>query len=97
MTFADAATPFCKAQIQAALDQLNQRCTARGTGAVRKPSVAPCWRETPEIIRKMVVHLAGLDRSVIEKIDRELSEEEKSKIRYASKYMSKEISALVAL
>lgn len=65
--------------------------------ALRKAKIITCWHDSPQAIRWMVVRMAGLDKSVISKIDRDLSEVEKSKIREAARYMRDEINQLVEL
>jgi hypothetical protein len=63
----------------------------------RAPVHVPSWRDTPELFRRMVAHAAGLDRDVVAKLDRDLSEAEKAKLRQAARELRDASAALVAL
>ena len=53
--------------------------------AARAPHQARgCWRETPAPLRELAAWVAGLPLEVTQKIDRELSEAEKAKLRAAA-------------
>jgi hypothetical protein len=56
-----------------------------------------CWRDTPEIFRKHIARLAGLNLDVAAKMDRDLSETEKAMLRSAARDMQRVTAGLVAL
>ena len=56
-----------------------------------------CWHNTPELYRRMVTHAAGLERSVVEKLDRDLTESEKVMLRSAISEMRQYLESLVRL
>jgi hypothetical protein len=56
-----------------------------------------CWRDTPEIFRKHIARLAGLNLDVAAKMDRDLSETEKAMLRSAARDMQRVTARLIAL
>lgn len=65
--------------------------------AHRKPVMLTCWKDTPQLYRRMVVAAAGLSAEVVNKIDRDLSESEKVMIRSAVTDMRNHLNMLVSL
>lgn len=56
-----------------------------------------CWKDTPERYRKHIARLAGLSLDVAAKMDRDLSESEKSMIRSAARDMNGVTNRLMAM
>lgn len=65
--------------------------------ALRKAKIITCWNDSPKSIKWIVVRMAALDKTVVNKLDRDLSEVEKSKIREVARYLRDEIHQLVEL
>jgi hypothetical protein len=56
-----------------------------------------CWKDTPELYRRMVVAASGLSADVVAKKDRDLTEQEKVMLRSAISDLRLVLSGLVAL
>ncbi|HYD61939.1 MAG TPA: hypothetical protein VEC35_16355 [Noviherbaspirillum sp.] len=52
------------------------------------------WHDTPRDYRRVVAHLAGLPETVIDKYDRNLSENEKCLLRTAARNLRDQVAAL---
>ncbi|MES2027370.1 MAG: hypothetical protein V4448_17625 [Pseudomonadota bacterium] len=64
---------------------------------LRRPVMLTCWKDTPQLYRRMVVAAAGLSADVVNKIDRDLSETEKVMIRAAVTDLRDHLNMLVSL
>jgi hypothetical protein len=95
-TFAQAATPTCRAEIAKSLAILKERCAGLNRPA-RKSYVMPCWHDVPDLYRKMIAHAAGLQREVVDKLDRDLTEQEKAALRIAARTLTEVAGRLVSL
>jgi hypothetical protein len=96
MTFGQATTPIARQCIDAALAIVKQRSAApKRPEAARKASSG--WRDAPEPFRKLIARSAGLPLGVVAKMDRDLSETEKSMIRNAAARLKERADALFAL
>lgn len=56
-----------------------------------------CWHDTPELYRKHIARMAGLDADVVGKLDRDLTEREKALLRAAIRDFLTFCNALVNL
>jgi hypothetical protein len=72
-----------------------QRRAAPPVGTARKPSSS--WHAVPEAFRKLVARAAGLPAEVVGKLDRELTEQEKAKIRAAAHRLHDRAEELFAI
>lgn len=88
-----------KRESERALQMARDMCAAAKTTAraTRKPVMLTCWKDTPQLYRRMVVAAAGLSADVANKIDRDLSETEKVMIRSAVTDMRNHMNMLVSL
>jgi hypothetical protein len=67
-------------------------------GAARKSfSSITCWKDTPQLYRKVMARVAGLSADVVEKIDRDLTETEKAMLRAAASDLRGYVDSLVRL
>lgn len=84
---------------RAYLNDIKGLCAAAATvkRTTRKPVMLTCWKDTPQLYRRMVVAAAGLSAEVVNKIDRDLSESEKVMIRSAVTDMRNHLNMLVSL
>lgn len=103
LSFRPAVVPeTTKIDVESARQQL-----ARVLAVCRRPAARPhaqnafksfsSWHDTPELYRRMVAHAAGLGRDVVDKVDRDLTEQEKAMLRIAAADMRTVLSSLVAL
>lgn len=88
-------TPEGRAHLSRALQMVRKCGTAARSS--RKPVHLTCWKDTPQLYRRMVVAAAGLSADVVEKKDRDLSETEKVMLRSASSDMRDWLNTLVSL
>ncbi|GGI16919.1 hypothetical protein [Oxalicibacterium faecigallinarum] len=81
------------------LESLRQRPTAPvAARSVRRDLVSlTCWKDTPQLYRKMIARVAGLSGDVVEKRDRDLTETEKAMLRSAIADMRQCFQGLVSL
>lgn len=90
------ATEQGKRESERALQAARDMC-AKAKSTSRKPVMLTCWKDTPQLYRRMVVAAAGLSADVANKIDRDLSETEKVMIRSAVTDMRNHMNMLVSL
>jgi hypothetical protein len=64
---------------------------------MRKPVNITCWKDTPQLYRKLIARVAGLSADVVEKKDRDLTETEKAMLRSAIADMRTCFQGLVSL
>lgn len=80
------------------LESLRQRSASPvDAKPTRRPVNITCWKDTPQLYRRMVVAAAGLSADVANKIDRDLSETEKVMLRSAIADMRLVMQGLVSL
>lgn len=80
------------------LEQLKEATRPGNKARAARPLVnLTCWRDTPQLYRRMVVAAAGLPPEVVNKIDRDLSESEKVRMRAAISDMRVVFGRLTAL
>ena len=65
--------------------------------APKRVSNPRCWSDTPIPFKKLVARSAGLELTVCEKFDRDLSESEKAAIRQAASRLAKLADRMFAL
>jgi len=56
-----------------------------------------CWKDIPQLYRKVLARVAGLSADVVEKMDRDLTETEKAMLRSAASDMRGYLESLARL
>lgn len=95
-----AAVPVlpCKTEVGRRALAALRACTAQPAPARREPvAPAPSWAALPELYRRMIGRASGLDISVLDKADRDLTEREKALMRSAIADMRAWLDTVAAL
>lgn len=80
-----------------ALAAPRKRATAGDAAGRRQYAGLTCWRDTPELFRRVIVRLADLPAEVASKFDKDLTETEKAMLRAAIRDVRQVTAALAAL
>lgn len=80
------------------LQSLRQRSVSPVVATpARRPVNLTCWKDTPQLYRRMLATAAGLSADVVNKIDRDLTETEKVMLRSAATDLRDHLNGLVSL
>jgi hypothetical protein len=79
------------------LDSLKSKTVKPVPRVKRAPQFLTCWRDTPQSLRELVASVAGLSFDITRKMDRDLTEVEKAKLRQAVGKIRDRVNSLVAL
>lgn len=80
------------------LKSLKERATVPvAARSLRRPVNLTCWKDTPQLYRRMLATAAGLSADVVNKNDRDLTETEKVMLRSAATDLRDHLNGLVSL